>query len=151
MDILLNMESANNLVALRRLHDRVEANTRALQSLGVAPESYGTLLSSVIVKKLPPEIRILISRKVTDEWDLNTIIQVVGEELGARERALPLKEAEGGGESHPPSDTLVLRNPQSPGYLPGKHLLKGIPVSIVNSHTLRLIVRQLSRWMSERR
>ena len=121
MDILLNIEqvtAANNLVALRRLQDQVEANTRALQSLGVDPESYGTLLSSVIMKKLPQEIRILISRKITDEWDLNTIIQVVGEELGARERALPLKE--GGGESCPPSRSTSLDKPSVAGLLAGQ-------------------------------
>lgn len=54
MDILLNIEpvtSPNNVGALRRLHDRVESNVRALSTLGVAEESYGTLLSSVLVKK----------------------------------------------------------------------------------------------------
>ena len=59
--------SLQNLIALRRLHDMVETHVQGLRSLGVAPESYGALLSPVIMKKLPQELRVIISCKVTDQ------------------------------------------------------------------------------------
>lgn len=69
------------------MYDRVESNIRALKALGVPTESYGTLLSSALVKKLPRELRLLVSRRITDDWDLSAIMKIVGEELEARERA----------------------------------------------------------------
>jgi DNA-binding transcriptional ArsR family regulator len=89
LDILLNLEqvsSANNVVALRHLYDQVESNVRALGALGIPDDSYGTLLASVLLKKLPQEMRLLVSRKVTDEWAVKTIMKAIGEELEARER-----------------------------------------------------------------
>ena len=59
MDILLNLDavtSSYNLRGLRRLFDLVESNARGLRSLGVPPESYGSLLSSVLMNKLPQKI-----------------------------------------------------------------------------------------------
>ena len=91
MDVLLNIESVtsnSNLAALRRLYDTIESQVRGLKSLGVAPESYGSLLSSVLLNKLPPEIRLLISRKVGgDDWELDRMMEVLKEEVQARERA----------------------------------------------------------------
>ena len=69
MDIMLNatpVTSPNNLTGLRRLYDKIESNERGLKSLGVAPESYGSLLSSVLLNKLPQELRMIISRKGGD-------------------------------------------------------------------------------------
>ena len=73
MDILLNLDaitSSYNLRGLRRLFDLVESNVRGLRSLGVPPESYGSLLSSVLMYKLPQEFRLLASRDIKDgEWE----------------------------------------------------------------------------------
>ena len=77
MDALMSLEpvmSLQNLIALRRLQDMVETHVQGLRSLGVAPELYGALLSPVIMKKLPQELRVIISRKVTDQWNLNPIL-----------------------------------------------------------------------------
>lgn len=51
---------------LRRLYDDVESHIRSLKSLGVAPDSYDALLSPVLLNKLPPELRLIVSRKVPD-------------------------------------------------------------------------------------
>ena len=59
MDILLNaspVSSPNNLKGLRRLHDQIESHVQGLKSLGVAQELYGSLLSSVLLNKLPREL-----------------------------------------------------------------------------------------------
>ena len=50
MEVLLSVEavvSDSNLRALRHLYDTVEAQVRGLNSMGVKPETYGALLSSV--------------------------------------------------------------------------------------------------------
>jgi len=65
MDALWSVEavtSDTNLKALRRLYDVVESQVRGLKSLGVASETYGSLLTSVLLTKIPKEIRLIISR-----------------------------------------------------------------------------------------
>ena len=81
------MTSSNNLKALRRLYDQVELHTRNLKSLGVESSSYGGLLVSVLLNKLPQDLQLFVSRKIGEsEWKLDEIMRVVEEELGARER-----------------------------------------------------------------
>ena len=91
MDTLLNVvavTSQDSLKGLRHLYDLVESHVRSLKSLGVSSDSYGTLLASVLVNKLPMEIRLIVSRKVDeDSWNLDAMLGVVGEELTAREQA----------------------------------------------------------------
>ena len=61
MEILLNLESVTShyhVRSLRQLHDTVESNVRSLKSLGVSRESYGGLLSSILMNKLPQEFRL---------------------------------------------------------------------------------------------
>ena len=56
MDALLNLEaptSQYNLKGIRHLHDMVESQVKGLKSLGVSAESYGSLLTSVLMNKLP--------------------------------------------------------------------------------------------------
>ena len=88
MEVLLNVEpvlSSHNLKRLRQLYDQLESHVRSLKSLGVTPESYGSLLSSVLLNKLPSELRLIISRKVSErDWNL---MKEVEQEVEARERA----------------------------------------------------------------
>ena len=92
MDALLSIEAVSsdtNLKALRRLYDVVESQVRGLKSLGVASETYGSLLSSVLLSKLPKEIRLIISRKVGGgDWKLDELLRMLQEEVQARERAI---------------------------------------------------------------
>lgn len=85
MDILLNVEavmSQHNLKGLRHLYDLIESHVQSLKLLGVSPDSYGTLLSSVLLNKLPSEIRLIASRKVDeDSWSLDALLKVVEEEI----------------------------------------------------------------------
>ena len=81
MDILLNLNAVllqHNLKGLRHLFDLVESHVRGLKSLGILPEAYGSLLSSVLTNKLPSEFHLIISRDVKDdEWDLSTLMTVM--------------------------------------------------------------------------
>lgn len=80
--------SDHHLRDLRRLYDQSEANIRSLKALGVEPESYGAMLSSVLLSKLPPELRLIVSRKVSaDDLEMGSLLETFEQELIARERA----------------------------------------------------------------
>jgi len=67
MDVLQNVDavtSESNLKALRCLYDTVEVQVRGLKSMGVRAETYGALLSSVILGKIPQEICMVISQEI---------------------------------------------------------------------------------------
>ena len=91
METLLSIgavTSDSHLRDLRRLFDQAEANIRSLRALGVETESYGAMLSSVLLSKLPPELRLIVSRKVpADSLDMGTLLETFEQELIARERA----------------------------------------------------------------
>ena len=91
MDILLNVDpvtSSYNLKGLRQLYDKIESQVRGLKSIGVSADSYGSLLSSVLLNKLPQELRLILSRRVgDDEWKLDRLMKLLEEEVQARERA----------------------------------------------------------------
>ena len=91
MEILLNLESVTShyhVRSLRQLHDTVESNVRSLKSLGVSRESYGGLLSSILMNKLPQEFRLVITREIgDDDWQLDQLLNIFKRELEARERA----------------------------------------------------------------
>ena len=91
MDALLNLEtvtSLHNLKGLRTLYDSIESHVRSLGSLGVSSASYGSLLSSILMNKLPHELRVIVSRKVGDEdWEFTEVMETIQKEIEARERA----------------------------------------------------------------
>ena len=64
VDALLNLPAVNShddLRGLRYLYDSVEAHVRGLWALGVTADSYGSFLTSILMSKLPSEIRLIIS------------------------------------------------------------------------------------------
>ena len=88
METLLELESVNNIKALRRLYDQVEFQVRSLKSLEVPLNSYGNLLSSLFMNRLPQELRLIISRQIGDkEWHIDEIMTILEREISARERA----------------------------------------------------------------
>ncbi len=85
MEILLNLDpvtSDQNLKGLRR-----QRTPESLKALGVEPETYGTMLASVLLRRLLPDLRLIVGRKNTDdELTLNSLQEALEEELTARER-----------------------------------------------------------------
>uniref|UniRef100_A0A1X7TBR5 Uncharacterized protein n=1 Tax=Amphimedon queenslandica TaxID=400682 RepID=A0A1X7TBR5_AMPQE len=73
MEVLLKLEAVTwqgNTTGLRSLFDKIETHTRELVALGVAPEAYNSLLPSLLMKKLPHEFCLAISRRIPeDEWN----------------------------------------------------------------------------------
>ena len=91
MDSLLELESVqsgSNIKALRGLYDQVEFQVRSLKSLEVPVDSYGNLLSSLLMNRLPHELRLIINRGIgDDEWNIDDLMGIVEKEISARERA----------------------------------------------------------------
>ena len=55
---------------LQLVYDRVFANVRRLESLGINATQYGSFVIPVIMLKLPAEVRLQIARmSVKDVWD----------------------------------------------------------------------------------
>ena len=90
MDALIHADavsSKQNVKEVRRLYDVVESNIRSLASLGVDSGSYGGLLASVLISKIPAELQLIVTRKLGgDDWDLNALMPAFEEELQTRER-----------------------------------------------------------------
>ena len=107
----MNLETVNsdrNLKDLRRIYDLTETHVRSLKSLGIESASYGALLSPVILAKLPPDLRLIVSRKVSDSnLDMDTLLSTFEEELTARERANSQLSRRSQEKSHPTSSTLL--------------------------------------------
>lgn len=93
MEILLNIDpvtSDQNPKGLRKLYNDVETNTRSLRALGVDSDTYGAMLASALLGKLLPKLRLIVGRKTADtELALRSLLEVVEEELTARERMIP--------------------------------------------------------------
>ena len=60
MDEMLKIPECvnDNAPQLRLVYDKISANIRGLESLGVSSNQYGSLLIPVIMSKLPHEIRV---------------------------------------------------------------------------------------------
>ena len=80
--------SQHNHKGLRQLYNLMESHIRSLHSLGVPHSSFGTLLASIFMNRLPSEFRLAVSREIVDDqWELDAIMKVVEREIDARERA----------------------------------------------------------------
>ena len=119
MEALLGVEvvtSDTNLKALRRLYDTIETQVRGLKAMGVESETYGGLLSSVVLGKIPQEIRLVISREMGDgDRKLDALMKMLLDELQARERAAAIDVASGKGrekivKSHSTAAALLTRD-----------------------------------------
>lgn len=131
MESLLSVtaiSSDHQLMDLRRLYDQSETNIRSLKALGVEPASYGTMLSSVLLTKLPPELRLIVSRKISsDDLDMDSLLKTFEQELTARERAnntssqpSPRRNT---GQGRPPTSALIagIQGPPSCCYCEQSH------------------------------
>ena len=84
MDTLVNLDpvpSQGSTHQLRKFYDVVESQVRGLKALGVASESYGAILCNTLLKRLPPDIQLILSRGLPREgWDLHRLLdRVVGQ------------------------------------------------------------------------
>ena len=85
--IVDTVTSDQNLKGLRHLHDYVEPHVRSLKSVVFTSDNYGSLLASALMKKLPQELKLIITRKQEENWNLDGILGEIEKEIEARERA----------------------------------------------------------------
>ena len=89
MNELLNikkMERDRDLQGLRRLYNDIKSHVHSLRSLDVDDDNYGSLLTLIIMERLPHQFKLTISRQVGDDtWDLTQLLCLIQDELKARE------------------------------------------------------------------
>ena len=89
MDELLALEpcESGNVESLRKLYDVVEVHIRNLQQFQIALKNYGPVLISIVVNKLPEEVKLEITRQMPDgKWQIEKLMEAVKKEVTARER-----------------------------------------------------------------
>ena len=92
----INPVKSGDVIELRKFYDAIEIRCRGLQSLGVDPKAYGTVLVNLLLQKLPEEVQLIISRKLNEEykdkdatesdWELSKLTEFLKTELEAREK-----------------------------------------------------------------
>ena len=122
---LPKITSCEDLRKLRSQYDKTEATVRSLKGIGIAPSSYQTILAPMIMAKIPQELRLIISRKFSNKWDLQGILKEFGEELSLREKCVLVPTGEqtstrqsqrgnfksyGSGSNQSTTSTLVVNN-----------------------------------------
>ena len=94
MDALLYINTVHKnaeISELRKFYDTVETHSKGLQSLGVDEQAYGTVLVNVLLKRLPEDIQLIISRKMAErddgsDWKLPQLLELLKLEIEAREK-----------------------------------------------------------------
>ena len=75
--------------------------------------SYGNLLSSLFMNRLPQEFRLIVSREVGEaEWRIDEIMRIVEREISARERAFTPSNGQPSGSGLPTATALVASDGQ---------------------------------------
>ena len=98
MDALLKLWKVRNddVVGLRKLYDKVESHVRSLKTLGINMDGHSALISTVLLQKLPNDIRLIVNRNIKETWDLTKILKLANQELGAREACIAPKRSQDG-------------------------------------------------------
>ena len=92
----MNKVNGSNVTELRELYDRIESNFRALKTVGIQQEYFGSLLIPIILEKLTNVIQLQASRQLRKEsWNTDEILQCINLEITARESQEVLKNGKG--------------------------------------------------------
>ena len=83
------VERDRDLQGLCRLYDDIESHVGSLRSLDVDDDNYGSLLTPIIMERLPHQFKLTIRRQVGGTtWDLTQLLCLIRDELKARENCL---------------------------------------------------------------
>ena len=109
MDELLKIPNCmgDKTPQLRAVYDKIGVNVHGLEALGIRSEQYGSFLISIIMSKLPGEVRLQIARVTTkDVWDVNELLHVIKGEVEARELSDTVKVHDRRGQEAPTRRTV---------------------------------------------
>ncbi len=82
---LPRVESSKQIKELRSTYDKIVVNIRALKAFDVASEQFGPMLSPVIMKMLPDDIKLEVSRRLGRDWRIDDLLDILGVEIKTRE------------------------------------------------------------------
>ena len=90
IDILLALHpvsSSSNITEFRKIYDKVETVSRNLQCFEVHAEHFGPTLIAVLMKKLPSDFYLQVSRNMPQgKWEISKLLDEFEQELLSRER-----------------------------------------------------------------
>ena len=90
MNKLLNLSNSgnlNDLKYLRQLYNNIDTQVRSLTSLGMDPDRYGPMMITVVMSKLPENLKLNITRQFgQDLWDIKLILESFKNELAVLEK-----------------------------------------------------------------
>ena len=82
---LPNISSDSNLTEIIKFYDEIESHVRCLDSLSVKSDSDSALLAPMIMGKLPPQLKLVLSRNLRSEmWGLVELLNLINTEIKAR-------------------------------------------------------------------
>ncbi|GBN01000.1 hypothetical protein AVEN_260942-1 [Araneus ventricosus] len=87
-----SVKSASNVTALRKMYDELQIQVRSLESLGVAADTYGSLLCPIVLQKIPEEVNLQYNRqrKLNELFDINDLLNFLRKEIECRETSILL-------------------------------------------------------------
>ncbi|GBM67494.1 hypothetical protein AVEN_49288-1 [Araneus ventricosus] len=87
-----SVKSVSNVTALRKMYDELEIQVRSLESLGVAADTYSSLLCPIVLQKIPEEINLQYNRqrKLNELFYINDLLKFLRKEIECRETSLLL-------------------------------------------------------------
>ena len=86
-DDLKPVKSMNQVTDLRSMYDHVETTVRNLKSLKIDAATYGAFLVPLLSRKLPQELKKIMSRQFKEKiWDFTELMRIYKEELETQER-----------------------------------------------------------------
>ena len=84
--IISKLDQNDKVSRLWSVYDKIHINIRGLESLGVTPEQYGSLLIPVTMSKLPIDVRLQVTRVTAKEvWEVQELLTVIKGEVETRE------------------------------------------------------------------
>ena len=71
---------------LRAIYDTIMVHNRGLESLGISSDNYGSLVTPVIISRMPQDIALQVTRQTSkDVWNVEEIMTTIQQEIEARE------------------------------------------------------------------
>lgn len=95
MDALLDLGKINSssmVKELRSLYDKIMVNIRALKAYGITSEQFGPMLSPVIMKMLPNDIKLEVNRRLLEDWSIDDLLSILCSEIKTHESCVSQKE-----------------------------------------------------------
>ena len=87
---LMKLPTVINITDIKKIRvilDPLEINIRGLEALGISSDSYGELLLAIVMKKIPEEMRLTLTRQFKGkQWNLGKVLESFRAEVTAREQ-----------------------------------------------------------------